>query len=180
MKYPHIVRFITLASVGPLTACRQVAPAFGPNLPGARQNAEEFFFSVGSRFTNIQRPARITHARAQFGHYALTPSGVYNDTTVWLATGPDSARLFGDEGRFSYDRYIVTTKLSNTPPDALTESREIVRLKKLGGNDYEWFTNVDVALGRIGAKNIADVLAAALEAGEGRSPGAIRLDVARR
>jgi hypothetical protein len=101
---------------------------------------------------------------------------VYNDTTVWLATGPDSARLFGDEGRFSYDRYIVTAKLSNTPPDALTESREIVRLKKLSGNDYEWFTNVDVALGRIGAKNIADVLAAALEAGEGRSPAAIRAD----
>jgi len=176
VKYRHIVRFITLASVGPLTACRQVAPAFGPNLPGARQNAEEFFFSVGSRFTNIQRPPRITHARAQFGHYALTPSGIYNDTTVWLATGPDSARLFGDEGRFSYDRYVVTAKLSNTPPDALTESREIVRLKKLSGNDYEWFTNVDVALGRISAKNIADVLAAALEAGEGRSPAAIRAD----
>ncbi|HMJ19825.1 MAG TPA: hypothetical protein VK478_15680, partial [Gemmatimonadaceae bacterium] len=79
MKYRHLVRFITLA-IGPLTGCRQVAPAFGPNIPLARQNAEEFFYSVGSRFTNIQRPARITHARSQFGHYALTPSGVYNDT----------------------------------------------------------------------------------------------------
>jgi hypothetical protein len=159
-----------------LAACRQVAPAFGPDIPAARQNAEEFFYSVGSRFTNIQRPARIIHARSQFGHYALTPSGVYDDTTVWLATGPDSARLFGDEGRFSYDRYIVITKLSTTPPDALTESREIVSLKKLGDNEYEWFTNVDVALGRIAAKSIADVVAAALEAGEGRSPAAIRAD----
>jgi len=159
-----------------LAACRQVAPAFGPNIPLARQNAEEFFYSVGSRFTNIQRPARIIHARSQFGHYALTPSAVYNDTTIWLAIGPDSARLFGDEGHFLYDRYIVTAKLSTTPPDVLTESREIVRLRKLTSNEYEWFTNVDVALGRIGAKNIADVLAAALEAGEGRSPAAIRAD----
>ncbi|HVS59224.1 MAG TPA: hypothetical protein VHE82_00880 [Gemmatimonadaceae bacterium] len=188
MKYRHIVRFITLASVrhiarfitlassaGLLTGCRQVAPAFGPDIPFARQNAEEFFFSIGSRFTNIQRPPRIIHARAQFGHYALTPSGVYNDTTIWLAIGADSARLFGDEGVFSVDRYIVTAKLSTTPPDALTESREIVRLRKLTGNEYEWFTNVDVALGRIQAKSISDVLAAGLAAGEGRSP-AIRAD----
>jgi hypothetical protein len=159
-----------------LTACRQVAPAFGPNIPGARQNAEEFFYSIGSRFTNIQRPPKIIRARQQFGHYALTPSGVYNDTSVWLAIGPDSARLFGNEGKFSFDRYIVNARLSTTPPDVLTESREIVRLRKLSPSEYEWFTNVDVALGRIAAKNISDVLAAALDAGEGRSPATIRAD----
>jgi hypothetical protein len=171
-----IVRFITLAFAPPLLlpACREVAPAFGPNIPLARQNAEEFFYSVGSRFTNIQRPTRILRARAQFGHYALTPSGVFNDTSVWLAVGPDSARLFGDEGIFSVDRYIVSAKLSTTPPDALTESREIVRLRKLKDNEYEWFTNVEVALGRIEARNITDVLAASLAAGEGKSPAAIR------
>ncbi|HEX6629419.1 MAG TPA: hypothetical protein VF105_15825 [Gemmatimonadaceae bacterium] len=156
------------------TACRESAAAFGPNLLFARQNAEEFFYSVGSRFTNIQRPQRILRARAQFGHYALTPSGVYNDTTIWLSVGPDSARLFGDEGHFSVDRYVVNAALSTSSPDALTESREIVRLRKLSGNEYEWFTNVEVAIGRIGAKNIADVIAATLAAGEGKSPAAIR------
>jgi hypothetical protein len=176
VKNRNTVRFRTLAVIGLLIGCRQVAPAFGPNIPLARQNAEEFFYSVGSRFTNIQRPPRVMHARAQFGHYALTPSGVYNDTTIWLAVGPDSARLFGDEGRFSYDRYIVTAKLSTTLPDALTESREIIRLRKLTSNEYEWFTSVDVALGRIGARYIADVVAAALQAGEGKSPAAIRAD----
>ena len=178
MTIPKFIRFGALAaSLGvALSACRQVAPAFGPNIPFARQNAEEFFYSVGSRFTNIQRPPRILRARAQFGHYALTPSGVYNDTSVWLAIGPDSARLFGDEGVFSVDRYIVTAKLATDPPDALTESREIVRLRKLTDNEYEWFTNVEVALGRIGAKSITDILAAALAGGEGKSPAAIRAD----
>ena len=176
MTIPKFVRFAALAGSlgGVLSACREVAPAFGPNIPLARQNAEEFFYSVGSRFTNIQRPQRVIRARQQFGHYALTPSGVYNDTSVWLAIGPDSARLFGIEGLFSVDRYIVTAKLSTTPPDVLTESREIVRLRKLKDNEYEWFTNVEVALGRIGAKDIPDVLAAALAAGEGKSPAAIR------
>src|SRR6184192_3856194 len=176
VKIPTFVRFLTLASAfgAFLSACREAAPAFGPNIPLARQNAEELFYSVGSRFTNIQRPQRILRARQQFGHYALTPSGVYNDTTIWLSIGPDSARLFGDEGHFSVDRYIVSTALSTDPPDALTESREIVRLRKLSDNEYEWFTNVEVALGRIGAKNIADVLAASLGAGEGKSSSAIR------
>jgi len=173
---PKLFRFGALtASLGvALSACREVAPAFGPNIPFARQNAEEFFYSVGSRFTNIQRPPRILRARAQFGHYALTPSGVYNDTSVWLAIGPDSARLFGDEGVFSVDRYIVTAKLATDSPDALTESREIVRLRKLTDNEYEWFTNVEVALGRIGAKSITDILAAALAGGEGKSAATIR------
>ena len=170
----YSVRFLTFLGFLSLCACREVGPAFGPNVSMARQNAEEFFYSVGSRFTNIDRPARIIHARAQFGHYALTPSGVYNDTTVWLAVGPDSARLFGDEGRFSVDRYIVNAKLSTTAPDALTESREIVRLRRLTDNDYEWFTNVDVALGRLPAKTMSDVLAAALAAGEGKTPATIR------
>jgi len=176
VRIPTIVRFVALtASLCAITpACREVAPAFGPNIPLARQNAEEFFYSVGSRFTNIQRPPRISHARAQFGRYALTPSGVYNDTSVWLAVGPDSARLFGDEGVFSVDRYIVSTKLTTTPPDALTESREIVRLRKLKDNEYEWFTNVEVAIGSITAKSMTDVLAAALAGGEGKSPAAIR------
>ena len=118
----------------------------------------------------------MIRARAQFGHYALTPSGVYNDTSIWLATGPDSARIYGNEGYFSVDRYIVVPRLSNTAPDALTESREIVRLRRLSESEYEWFTNVDVALGRIPARNIADVLAAALAAGEGKPATAIRAD----
>lgn len=157
-----------------LVACRETAPAFGPNLPFAKQNADEFFYSVGSRFTNIQRPQRVLRARQQFGHYALTPSGIYNDTTIWLSIGPDSARLFGDEGHFAVDRYVVNAVLSNEAPNALTESREIVRLRRLTENEYEWFTNVEVALGRIAAKNITDVLAATLAAGEGKTSAAIR------
>ena len=172
----QIIRLSALPASLLLSACREVAPAFGPTIPLARQNAEEFFYAAGSRFTNIQRAPKILYARSQFGHYALTPSGVYNDTSVWVAVGPDSARLFGDEGVFAVDRYIVSTRLSTVPPDALTESREIVRLRKLKENEYEWFTNVDVALGRIEAKDISAVLAAALAAGEGRSPAAIRAD----
>src|SRR6185503_2919989 len=82
VKIPNTVRFVTLVAglASVVAGCREAGPAFGPNLPFARQNADEFFYSVGSRFTNIQRTPRLLRARAQFGHYALTPSGVYNDT----------------------------------------------------------------------------------------------------
>ena len=78
MKFPIVFTATLLLASG----CKATAPAFGPNIAAARQNADEFFYSIGSRFTNIQRPARIIRARSQFGHYALTPSGVYNDTTI--------------------------------------------------------------------------------------------------
>ena len=166
--------FLAVALSAP--GCRQSAPAFGPGVAAARANADEFLYSIGSRFTNIQRPPRLIHARAQFGHYALTPSGVFNDTSVWLASGVDSSRLFGNEGRFVTDRYIVHATLTNTLPDKLTESREIVRLKKLSDSEYEWYTNVDVALGRIRAQDLSNVVARTLSAGEGKSPAEIRAD----
>ncbi len=158
--------------------CRQAVPGFGPNLAAARTNADEFLYSIGSRFTNIQREPRLIHARSQFGRHALTPSGVFNDTTVWLASGPtpDSSRLFGNEGIFATDRYVVKATLSNTLPDALTESREIIRLKKLADSEYEWYTNVDVALGRMRAQDLTNVIARILASGEGKSPAAIRAD----
>jgi hypothetical protein len=177
VRLPTSVRFLTFTTavgVAAIAACREAGPAFGPGILNARQNADEFFYAVGSRFTNIQRPERVLRARAQFGHYALTPSGVYNDTTIWLAIGPDSARLFGDEGIFSVDRYIVNAKLSTTAPDTLTESREIIRLRRLTDNEFEWFTNVEVAIGRIAASNITDVLAASLRGGEGKTSAQIR------
>ncbi len=169
-----LIALLALPGVG----CRQAVPGFGPGLAAARANADEFLYSIGSRFTNIQREPRLIHARSQFGRYALTPSGVFNDTTVWLASGPtpDSSRLFGNEGIFATDRYIVKATLSNTLPDALTESREIVRLRKLADSEYEWYTNVDVALGRMRAQDLTNVIARILASGEGKSPAAIRAD----
>lgn len=170
-----LLAFLAFSGAG-AGGCRPAAPAFGPNLPAARVNADEFLYSVGSRFTNIQRPPKLLYARSQFGRHALTPSGIYNDTSIWLATSTDGAKLFGNEGIFVKDRYVTQPGISNTSPDMLTESREIIRLKKLTESEYEWYTNVDVALGRLRAQDLSNVIAAALAAGEGKSPTAIRAD----
>jgi hypothetical protein len=51
-----------------------------------------------------------------------------------------------------------------------------VRLKRLSESEYEWYTNVDVALGRLRAEDLSNVIARTLASGEGKSPAAIRAD----
>ena len=156
--------------------CRPAAPAFGNSLSSARQNADEFFYSVSSRFTNIQRTPKLLRARQQFGHYALVPSGVYNDTSIWMSYGPDSSRIFADDGYPAATQYIVVPHFSTEPPRNLAESREVVRLRHLRDDDYEWYTNVDVGVGHIAAEDFTDVLAAGLRAGERQQASGIRAD----
>lgn len=156
--------------------CKSSVPAFGNNLAAARSNADEFFYSVSSRFTNIQRTPKLLRARQQFGHYALVPSGVYNDTSIWMSYGPDSSRIFADDGYPSASQYIVVPHSSTEPPRNLAESREVVRLRRLSDDEYEWFTNVDVGVGHVGADDLTEVLAAALRAGERQQSAGIRAD----
>jgi hypothetical protein len=161
-----------------LTACKPSAAAFGNSLPAARQAADEFFYSVSSRFTNIQRTPKLIRARQQFGHYALVPSGVYNDTSIWMSYGPppDSARIFADDGYPAATQYIVVPHSSTEPPRNLAESREVVRLRRLGGDDYEWYTNVDVGVGHVAAEDMTDVLAASLRTAEREQSSGVRAD----
>ncbi len=156
--------------------CKSSAPAFANNLASARTAADELFYSVSSRFTNIQRTPKLLRARQQFGHYALVPSGVYNDTSVWMSYGSDSSRLFADDGYPAATQYIVVPHSSTEPPRNLAESREVVRLRRLSDNEYEWYTNVDVGVGRVAAEDLTDVLAASLRAGEREQSAGVRAD----
>lgn len=174
-QFRHLPALIILLWGGAVS-CKQVAPAFGTNAASARQNADEFFYSVGSRFTNIQRTPKLVRARQQFGHYALVPSGIYNDTSIWMSYGADSSRIFADDGYPAATQYIVVPHSSTEPPRNLAESREVVRLRKLNGSEYEWFTNVDVGVGHVTAQAMADVLAAALRAAEREQAVGVRAD----
>jgi hypothetical protein len=163
---------------GGALGCKAVAPEFGSSIPAARQNADELFYSVSSRFSNIQRTPKLLRARQQFGHYALVPSGVYNDTSVWMSYGPppDSARIFADDGYPTATQYIVVPHSSTEPPRNLAESREVVRLRRLSENEFEWMTNVDVGVGHVSAEDMLEVLAAALRAGEHQQATGVRAD----
>lgn len=170
----------TLALVAAATvstsACSDVPRAFGPTPAVARSNANAMFGALVGRFTNVVRVPRYARARELLGRYALTPSAIYNDSTVWTAYGPDGTRtLFGDAS-ITGGRYVFTNVPSSEPLSSPGDGRHIMRLRKLGSDQYEWFTGVDFAMGRITAADVANVINRWLAATEGRDGAALRAD----
>lgn len=159
-----------------LAACTDVPRAFGPTPAVAKSNADAIFGALVGRFTNVVRVPRYERARELLGRYALTPSEIYDDSTVWTAYGPDGTRtLFGDAS-ITDGRYVFTNVPTNEPLDGLGDGRHIMRLRKLGDDQFEWFTGVDFAMGKITAADMANVVNRWLAATEGHDGAALRAD----
>lgn len=134
------------------------------------------FRSFVYRFTNVYRAPRYAHARELLGRYALTPSEVFGDTTVWTTIAPDGTRtLFGDAS-FTNGHYVFSNVVSAEPLNSPGAARHIIRLRKLSDNTYEWFTGVDFAAGRITANDFASVVTRWLASAEGRNATTLRSD----
>ncbi len=159
-----------------LGACRDVGPAFGPSLPAARANADGLFGGIAERFTNVQRNPKFTVARTKMGKNALTPSVIFNDTSVWTAIGNDNTRTVTVEGGFANNRYLFAAKPNAAAPDATGDSRHLMVLKRLSDDEFEWLTNVDIAAGAITANDMKNVVSALMKSAEHRTPAAVRAD----
>jgi hypothetical protein len=157
-------------------ACRDVGPAFGPTIPAARANAEGLFGGIAQRFTNVQRNPKFTVARSKLGKNALTPSMIFNDTSVWTAMGNDGTRTVTVEGGFLNNRYLFAAKPGASAPDQAGDARHLMVLRRVSDDEFEWLTNVDIAAGPITANDIYNVLSALMKSAEHRSPAAVRAD----
>jgi hypothetical protein len=165
------------AVIASLGACRDVAPAFGTNAAAARANADGLFGGIAQRFTNVQRTPKFIVARGKLGKNALTPSVIYNDTSVWTAFGPDSTRVVTIDGEFSGNRYLFSARpWPATPPNEPGDSRHYIRLRRLNENVFEWVTNVDIAAGSIKSDEFASVVSRLMGSAEGRTPADLRAD----
>ncbi len=168
--------FAPLVLLTVTSACRDVGPAFGPTVPAARANAEGLFGGISQRFTNVQRNAKFAHARGRLGKHALTPSAIYNDTSVWTAIGSDATRTVTVDGEFSGNRYLFSARPGASRANEPGDSRHTMILRKIDDDEFEWYTNVDIAAGAITGSDIANVISALMKSAEQRSPGAIRAD----
>ena len=166
----------TLILVGATSACRDVGPAFGPTIPAARANAEQLFGGIAQRFTNVERNTKFRVARGKLGKYALTPSSIYNDTSVWTAMGSDNTRTVTVEGEFGSNKYLFAAKPSVSPANTPGDSRHTMVLRKINDSEYDWYTNVDIAAGTITANDLKRVISAWMKSAEHRTPAAIRDD----
>lgn len=168
--------FALFIIAGTASGCRDVGPAFGPTIPAARANAEGLFGGIAQRFTNVQRNAKFAHARGRLGKYALTPSAIFGDTSVWTAMSGDGTRTVTVEGEFNANRYVFTAKPSVSMANEPGDSRHLMVLRKIDSDEFEWYTNVDIAAGPITGNDIANVISALMRSAEHRTPAAIRAD----
>ena len=164
-------------AIAPLGACQDVAPAFGTNAASGRANADGLFGGIAQRFTNVQRSPKFVVARGKLGRNALTPSAIYNDTSVWTTWGADSTRVVTIDGEFSNNRYLFTARpWPATPVNEPGDSRHYIRLRRLNENVFEWVTSVDIAAGSIKSDEFANVISRLMASAEGRTPADVRAD----
>ena len=145
-------------------------------MPAARANAEGLFGGIAERFTNVQRNPKFSHARGRLGKHALTPSAIYNDTSVWTAMGNDATRMVTVDGEFNGTRYLFSARTGPARLNEPGDSRHTMVLRRIDEGEFEWYTNVDIATGAITGHDVANVISALLKSAEGRSAGAMRSD----
>lgn len=175
--YSSTTKTLALALVTLIaSACRDVGPAFGPTIPAARSNAEQLFGGIAQRFTNVERNAKFRVARGKLGKNALTPSAIFNDTSVWTAMGADNTRTVTVEGEYGNNKYVFSAKPTTTMANAPGDSRHTMVLRKINDDEYDWYTNVDISAGTITANDMKNVVSALMKSAERRSPNAIRAD----
>jgi hypothetical protein len=158
-----------------LAACRDAVSDFGPTAAAAQANGSELFSALAARFTNVERTPKFYAARSKLARSALTPSRIFGDTSVWTGAAGDSRQL-AVAGIFANDRYTFDATPSPLVPNRGGDSRHFIHLKRLAEDEFEWTTNVDMAVGHLRAEDFANVFSALLASAAGRSEPAIRAD----
>ena len=136
----------------------------GPDRRTARANADALFGGLATRFDNVQRAPKFYEARSKLARYALSPSGVYGDTSVWTALGRDSTRTLTLLGTHTPTGYLFAPYASVATPTATGDARHVIRLHRRGESEYEWDTAVDHAIGSVTSRQIAAALTALVSA----------------
>ena len=168
---------IILGLASLLAGCRDAATALGSSPAAARANGEALAYSAAARFTNVVRAPKFLAARMKLSRHALSPSGVYTDTSVWSTPLPaDSARTLILSSELVGDRYTFTTRASPPALDDVSDGRHVIRLRRLEDSEYEWWTSVDHAIGSVRAAEVARLITAMIGAAEGRAQAHLRAD----
>ena len=150
-------------------SCKASIDAFGTTPSHARAAAENTFAAFAYRFYEVRREPNFERARKLMGEFALIPSRLYRDTTLWNVTTPDSTRTLIVGASFADNRYTFAANAQASPPRALGDQRHALNLKWLGGGNYEWFTQVDHAIGSVKPAHVAAAIVATLTGAEDRS-----------
>ena len=170
MRNPLATASLATVLLASGTGCRSSIDAFGANPAYARHAAENAFAAMAFRFYEIQRDSNFNRARNLMGQYALIPSRLFRDSTLWNVFPPDSSRTLLVGATFTGNHYTFTASRQAPHPRALGDQRHALNLRWLGGGDYEWVTTVNHAIGPARPADIGAAILATLTAAEGQTP----------
>jgi hypothetical protein len=152
---------LIVALVFMTASCESSLAGFGSTPVDALRNASDGFSSHAMRFDDVVRDTKTTEARAKLGRHALTPSRIYQDSTVWNATSEqDSSRTLLVDGSYDAVRggYNFIANARPTTPNELADGRHVVRLAVQPDGAYIWDTSVDHAIGGLPAASAGRAL----------------------
>lgn len=157
-------------------ACRESLSGFGAGVR-ARASSDQFFSAFADRHLDVVRSPRYDNARIQVTRGALSPSRVFDDTTVWTASS-GAVRVLEANGTRLGDKYVMTSRRGASAPAKPGDGRHITTLSRITDNQFQWETSVDFALGSVRPSDFALVISRLLSAGEGLDTKLARADIA--
>lgn len=164
-----------LIALSGLTSCRVAVDRLAGDPLQARYQADHALAGFAFRFFNVQRDSQFHVARTLMGQYALIPSRLYRDSTLWNS-GHDSTRTLLVRGEFLDTAYRFAADPRAPYPTTLSDQRAGMSLRWLGGGDYHWDLAVHHAVGPVAPAAVASAITAALTAAEGRHGEAVLSD----
>jgi hypothetical protein len=159
-----------------LAGCRDAPVALGTSRETARAHADDLFRGLAVRFVNVQRHPKFAAGRQKLSRYALSPSRLIGDTSVWTSSPNQTTRVLELEGRAAPTGYMFTPVAGSPVPAHAGEARHTMRLQRLDDDEYRWMTLVEHAVGRVTPAEGAAAMSAWLAAFQ-RPEHDIRADV---
>jgi hypothetical protein len=173
----RVRRLFILVATLVTAGCREAVLPFGSTLDQAKRNADNAFAAFAFRFYNVTRDPKFAAARPRMARFALIPSKIFGDTSIWNVDSPsDSSRALVLHGTFDGGRYLISARPSVPSPERIGDQRHVLRLRSLGQNNYEWHTVVEHGIGPVRATQVGDALGTLFTAFEGKREAELLAD----
>ena len=141
----------------------------------ARGRIEAAFRALGARVTEPGRDAKFDSARTRIAMAALTPSRIWDDSSVWNHS-TSSRRTLRVAGRLDAERYRLAATRAAPKLDEPAESDHVINLTRLSDDEFAWDTDVLYALGSVRATDIGALVRLLFAGASGRNERELRAD----
>lgn len=146
------------------TGCSDTLRPTGATPEAAVDHSASLFGAVATRFDQPLFSPSYQSARRELAGSALTPSRIFNDSSLWSEMPSANTRWIFLTGTFANGRYRLDERRSTVALAHPADTRHEIALQQLGPSVYRWTTHVDMAIGDIGASDMSALVHGLLRA----------------